>query len=78
MARLPRIKITLPFDNVADDYCDLEEARHRFDWHSDSFIIVVNEQVVSSYEELIRLASQDCYADVEFLEIQLLPTLYGG
>ena len=78
MGHLPRIKITLPFDNVAGDYYDLEEAEHRFEWDNDSFIIMAEGQVITSYEELVRLASQERYADAEFLELHFLPTLYGG
>jgi len=41
-------------------------------------LVVVEGQVISSYEELAQLASRDDYKDREFLEVVLLPAISSG
>jgi hypothetical protein len=38
----------------------------------------VEGEVIHSYEELIRLASQDRYKDRDFLEVQMETVVAGG
>ena len=77
MSRLPKLKIKLPFGNSDEDICELEQAKYRFTYGQEG-LVVVEGQVVNSYEELVQLASRDDYKDKEFLEVELLPTLPGG
>lgn len=75
---LPKLRIKLPSPNEAEDICDLQEAKHRFNWGHEPFLILVEKQPVSSYEELIKLVNQNPYKDREFLEVELQPLLAGG
>ncbi len=71
------MKIKLPFGKPSEDICDLEHAKFRFDYGAQN-LVMVEGQVVNSYEELLKLAGQDCYKEREFLEVVLLPQVAGG
>jgi hypothetical protein len=75
---LPKLRIRLPSDHEAQDVCGVEEARYRFNWGRDPFLVVVEGQVVRSFEELLDLASQDRFTVKEFLEVEIQPLLAGG
>ena len=78
MSKLPKLKVQSLFGSGNEpDICDLEQAKNRFDYGSET-IVLVEGQVVNSQEELIELASQDQYKDKEFLEVVLLPFIIGG
>ncbi len=78
MSKSPKLKIqSLYGPGNEADICDIEQAKNRFDYGSDT-IIVVEGQVVNSYDELVRLASNDKYKDQEFLEVVLMPFIAGG
>ena len=75
---LPKLRIKLPSPNAAEDICDLQEAKYRFNWGHEPFLILVEKQPVSSYEELIEFAKLNRFKDREFLEVELQPFLAGG
>jgi hypothetical protein len=75
---LPKLRIRLPSDHEAQDVCSVEEARYRFNWGRDPFLVVVEGQYVRSFAELLDLASQDRFKDREFLEVEIQPLLAGG
>jgi hypothetical protein len=75
---LPKLRIRLPSDHEAQDVCSVEEARYRFDWGRDPFLVVVEGQHVRSFEELLDLAGQERFKDREFLEVEIHPLLAGG
>jgi len=75
---LPKLRIKLPYVNVSEEFCDLEQAKHRFNYGNEAFLIVVDGQLINSYEELLQLAELDCYKDKEFLDVLLLPIAGGG
>jgi hypothetical protein len=75
---LPKLRIKLPSPNAAEDICDLQEARYRFNWGHEPFLILVEKQPVSSYEELIEFAKLNRFKDREYLEVELQPFLAGG
>ena len=77
MSKLPKLKIKLLFGYPSEDICELEQAKYRFTYGQEG-LVVVEGQVVNSYEELVQLASRDDYKDKEFLEVELLPALIGG
>ena len=78
MSELPKLKIQSLYGPGSEaDICDIEQAKSRFDYGSDT-IIVVEGQVVSSYDELVQLAANDKYKDQEFLEVVLMPFIAGG
>ncbi len=75
---LPKLRIKLPSSHEADDICDLQEAEHRFNWGHEPFLILVEKQPISSYEELIEFVKRNSFKDREFLEVELQPLLAGG
>ena len=78
MSKLPKLKVQSPFESGNEgDICDLEQAKRRFDYGSES-VVLVDGQVANSYEELIQIATQKRYKDKEFLEVVLLPLIAGG
>ena len=78
MPKLPKLRIKPPPPNVAEDIFDFEQARYRFNWGHEPFLILVEGQPVASYEELGELAKQDRFREKEFLEVELQPLLAGG
>ena len=75
---LPKLRIKLPSPNAAEDICNLQEAKYRFNWGHEPFLILVEKQPVSSYEELIEFVKLNRFEDREFLEVELQPLLAGG
>ena len=68
----------MPFAHVEEDFCDLEQAKHRFNWGQGDFLISVENEMLGSCEELVQLAKLDCYRNREFLEVRLIPIAGGG
>jgi hypothetical protein len=75
MPRVPRLKIK-SFGAAAEEICDLHQAGYFLDF--EGRMVMVEGQRVGSYDELVRLASQDKYREQEFLEVILLPAIIGG
>ena len=75
---LPKLRIKLPSPNAAEDVFDLEEAKHRFNWGHEPFLILVEKQPISSYDELIEFVKRNSFKDRAFLEVELQPLLAGG
>ena len=75
---LPKLRIKPLFSHGAEDICDLQEAKHRFNWGHEPFLILVEKQPISSYEELIEFVERNSLKDREFLEVELQPLLAGG
>ena len=78
MDTLPKLRIKLPSQNEARDICNLEQAKYRFNWGHEPFLILVEKQPISSYEELIEFVERNSLKDREFLEVELQPLLAGG
>ena len=53
------------------------QAKYRFSDGGD-VLVMVEGNLVRSYEELVQLASQDEYRDRELLEVELLPMAVVG
>ena len=78
MSKLPKLKVNSSFlGEPTDDICELEQAKYRFSYSSET-LMVVEGHVVKSYEELVQLATNDHYKNKEFLEVVLLPALISG
>ena len=76
MSRLPKLKVIQPAWDVAEEIRDFEQGKYLpFCGH---IFVVVEEQVIWSYEELVELASRDCYKDKKFLKVEVWPILGGG
>ena len=74
--KLPKLKVKGLGWDAAKETCDFDQAKF-FPYQRD-LVIVVEQNVVRSYDDLIKLASQDPYKDKEFLEVQFLPVIVGG
>jgi len=80
MSKSPKLKIKKHFggSRLEEKICDFEQAQYLLLNWWDSVIVAVEGQVIHSYEELVQLATQDCYKDKEFLEVGLYPQAGGG
>ena len=78
MSDLPKLKIrSLLGSEPKEDICDLEQAKQRLDYESET-IVLVEGHMVNSHEKLVQVATQERYKDKEFLEVVLLPLIAGG
>ena len=78
MSKLPKLKIQSLYGPEGEaDICDLEQAKSRFIYGAET-IIVVEGQVVSSYDELVELTEMEKYKDHDFLQVVLMPFIAGG
>lgn len=78
MSKLPKLKVHSLSGSGPKDYIyDLEQAKHRLDYESNT-IVLVEGHIVNSHEKLIQVATQDRYKDKEFLEVVLLSIIAGG
>ncbi len=75
---LPKLRIKPLTSHGVEDICDLQEAKHRFNWGHEPFLILVEKQPIASYEELIEFVERNSLQDREFLEVELQPLLTGG
>ena len=76
MSSLPKIKIKLPSGSPDEYICDLEQAREYLDFENGIFLVA--GQGVHSYDELVRIVSQDKFNNVEFIVVELLQPIVGG
>ena len=78
MSKLPKIKVVQPFRYPSEEIHDLEQAKYFLFSYGPSVFIVVEGQVINSYDELVLLAAQDCHKDKEFLEVFVETIISGG
>lgn len=76
MTKLPKLKVNGLGWNVSKEICDFEQAKY-FPFGQD-VVIVVEGQVIRSYEELVQLVDQDRNKDKAFLQVMFLPIIVGG
>jgi hypothetical protein len=76
MSMLPKIIIKLPSSGAKEYICDLEQAGEYLDFEQGVFL--VEGQGVHSYDELVRIVTQDKYQNVGFIVIELLQPIVGG
>jgi len=77
MAKLPKLKIKIPFGYPNEDICDLEQARYRLNFIGGA-VILVEGRAMQSYDELVEIVKKDKYKDREFLEVTLMSDLVSG
>ena len=76
MAELPKLRVKGLGWRGSGDVRDFDQAKHLPFGHG--MIIMVEGQVIRSYEALVQLAGLESHKDKEFLEVKLLPLLGGG
>ncbi len=74
----PKLKILFPHNDNAQEICTVEEARYRFNWGHEPFLIIAEGKAVSSFEELIELTKDDRLKGKDFITIEIQPLLAGG
>ena len=77
MSRLPKLKLKDSPGYWSKEKRNLEQAKDFFNFNP-PYLVIVDGQVVISYEELVQLAAQERYKDKEFLEVEVLPIQGGG
>jgi hypothetical protein len=77
MSSLLKLRIKLPFQEVGEEICSLEEMENRFNWGNEPFLIAVEGKVISSYEKLKEFVQQDRFKDREFLDVEVRTFLVG-
>ncbi|MFH1952773.1 MAG: hypothetical protein ABIL06_14270 [Pseudomonadota bacterium] len=76
MAKFPKLKVIQPYWDVPEEIRDIEQGKYLpFCSH---IRIVVEGQVVSSYEELLSLVAEDRHKDKDFLEVRFFEIISGG
>ncbi len=76
MSKLPKLKVKRYYGYPPEEIRDLEQAQYML--FDDQSVVLVENQITSSYEELMEIATQECYRDKEFLEVLLFPSFIGG
>lgn len=77
MPRFPKLKVTHWVDGrPSEEILDFEQAPY-FLFHYD-MIVAVEGEVIHTYEDLVKLASQARHRDKEVLEVKLETILGGG
>ncbi len=77
MTTFPKLKVRKAW-NQEESTVATEEARSLLFEHGLDMMVIVEGQVIYSYEELIRIVSQDCYQGKEFLDVVMVPNWSAG
>jgi PDZ domain-containing secreted protein len=64
------------FGDPGEEVCELEDARYLIDFTDR--IVVVDEQEIHSYDELVETVNQEKYRDREIIEVIQIPAITGG
>jgi hypothetical protein len=79
MAKLPKLKVTWYSRNPEDEtICGFEEANDLVFSHGLDVLVFVEGQMVSSYEGLLRLATEDRFKNKDILKVTLVSVVAGG
>jgi len=77
--RLRRLKVKWFLDSSSEETINLEQAKYCLPLGPPyNLLVIFDGQRINSYEELVQLASQDCYEGKEFLEVVVLRPSGGG
>ncbi len=77
MKKLPKVMVEGLGWDVTKKMCDFEQARY-FPYDSRDLTIVVEQQVIRSYEDLLKLVSHEDYKERDILNVKFLPVIVGG
>jgi hypothetical protein len=80
MSNLPKLKVKWWSLGSQDEEttCDFEEAKDVIFGNSNWVLAFAEGEMISSYEELVKLAAQDRYKDKEVLNVTLIIPAIGG
>jgi hypothetical protein len=72
---MPKLLVKV-FGDPGEDICELEETKYLLDFANQ--IIVIDGQNVRSYDELVKIVSQEKYSNQAFIEVVQIPAITGG
>ena len=72
---MPKLLIKV-FGDPGEDICELEDAKYLLDFANR--IIVLDGKNIRSYNELVKITSQEKYRNQEFIEVVQVPAVTGG
>jgi hypothetical protein len=72
---MPKLLVKF-FGDPGEDVCELEDARYLIDFTDR--IVVVDEQEIRSYDELVKIVGQEKYRAQEYVEVVQIPAITGG
>lgn len=78
MPKLPGLRVHKPFGYPAEESIGFEQAQYVLFDFGPTYIVAVEGEVVSSYNELVELASREAFRNRETLEVWLYPFDVGG
>lgn len=71
ISELPKLRVRTYPENSDDKIRDFERAKE-FPFLLNDSLILVEGQVITSYDEFLQLAAQDSYRNSEFLDVVIL------
>ncbi len=80
MSELPKLRVRSLLSGEASaetEVNDLEQVRRHFDADGET-IVVVEGQLINSYDELVKLIARGEFKGKEMIEVTLLPLIEGG
>jgi len=77
MSKLPKLKVNWGSWGKNVEIYDLEQAKDLPLFNSGT-LVVVEDQVINSYEELVQLATEERYKNKESLELLVVAAIGGG
>ncbi len=77
MSRLPKLKVINPYWDMPVEIREFEQGKY-LPFGAGGILIVVEDRVIYSYDELVQLASEKRYQDREFLEVRFVEITGGG
>ena len=77
MSKLPKLKIIKSLLETSEEVWDFEQGKN-LPFYCAPLLVVVEGQVVDSFNELAQLASKDQYKDREFLTVKFTAIPTGG
>ncbi len=72
---MPKLLVKV-FGDPGEDIYDLVEAKYFLDFTN--HIVVIDGQNARSYDELVKIVSQERYSNQEFIEVVQIPVITGG
>lgn len=77
MTKLPKLKVQGFRSDVSEEIRDFEQAK-LFPFSHHDLVVVVEGEVVNSYEDIVQIVAQERYKDKEYLEVAFVPMIEGG
>jgi hypothetical protein len=77
LSKYPKLKIRGLGWDASEEIRDFDQAKY-LPFGNDDLIIVVEDQVINSLEDLLKLVTLDEYKGKEYLEIKFLSVIIGG